>query len=253
LGFNNHGVFMSKNCFQRQFLKASGSFFVGASIAIGTICPIVLTSSRALADSYSVGIPTLAANELQNLANLGITPNTIAFTPNGGWVILYGSNGYDSSNLPQDALTELAAIHNQKSTINTIAFTPSGEWIIIFGGYGYYPSANFPQDALNEITTLNQQKTTINSVTFTPNGEWVIISNNGYHANWSSNFPQNAQNTILTKLNAGDTLQNIAFTPSNGWVLLYQPSLAQLEEILPVEESTNNLIDDIDQNFQAGT
>ena len=68
----------------RQIVKVGGSFFVGASIAIGTLCPIVLNSSRALADDvYSLDIPTDAANELKTLANEGINPKTIAFTPDG--------------------------------------------------------------------------------------------------------------------------------------------------------------------------
>lgn len=77
---------MSNNFLVRQILKAGGSFFVGASIVIGTLCPIVLTSSQALADSTGVNIPSDANKTLGDLILQGITPTTIAFTPNGKWI-----------------------------------------------------------------------------------------------------------------------------------------------------------------------
>ncbi|MHC5824078.1 MAG: hypothetical protein ACYT04_51650, partial [Nostoc sp.] len=105
---------MSNNFLVRQILKAGGKFFVGASIAIGTLCPIVLSSSRVLADSNQQGIPTAAASELQTLANQGINPNTIAFTPNGEWIVLYNNNDAAwSTNFPHDAVNEILALNKQ--------------------------------------------------------------------------------------------------------------------------------------------
>ncbi len=226
---------MSNNFFVRQILKTGSSFLVGTSIAIGTLCPIVLTSSRVLADSsYQVGIRGDAANELQALAKQNITPKTIAFTPNGEWVIIYDGNGYfPSPNFPPDALNQIVTLNKRKSTINTIAFTPKGEWVIIYDGNGYFPSANFPQDALNAIVNVNKQKSIIKSVAFDPNGGWVVLYGIN-NATYTNNISPDAIATIVNVHNIGKTFINIAFTPSNGWVLLYNTPNELASPIVPL-------------------
>ena len=214
---------MSNNFVVRQIVKAGGSFFVGASIAIGTLCPIVLNSSRVLADDiYSLDIPTDAANEFKTLYNQGITPKTIAFTPDGGWVILYNNNEAAWNNIPQDAANVILALNKQGSTINTIAFAPNGGWVIIFDGNHYYPSGNFPQDALdglNKTKSLYLTKS-INTIAFTPDGEWVIIFNgNGYYP--SANFSPDALNELATLNKQGSTIKSVAFSSNGGFVILY--------------------------------
>lgn len=86
---------MSNNFLVRQILKAS--------IAIGILSPIVLNSSQALADTiYTTNIPTEAVDDLKNINERGISPKTITFIPNGGYIILYGKNGVAGStnNIP---------------------------------------------------------------------------------------------------------------------------------------------------------
>ena len=188
---------MSNNFLVRQILKASGSFFVGASIALGTLSPIVLNSSRVLAASAWVGIPNYAARELQTLDNQGIKPKTIAFTPDGEWVILYNKNGAAwSTNFPPNAVNEILALNKQGSTINNIAFTPNGEWVIIYDGNGIINSDNFPQAALDELAALNKQGATISSVAFTNNGGFAIIF--GRNGSYYYKIPQNAINELVS-------------------------------------------------------
>ena len=206
----------------RQILKAGGSLFVGASIAIGTLSPIVLNSSRVLADATYSNIPTDAQNNLNNLDILhqNINAKSIAFTPNGGYAILYKKNDAVGNNLPPAFVSAIQALQQQDSTINTIAFTPSGEGVIIYDDYGYSTSNNFPQDALDELATLNQQGSIINNIAFTPNGEWVIIfDGNGYST--SDNFPQDVLNKLATLNQQGSTINSVAFNPNGGWAILY--------------------------------
>ncbi|MEH1840570.1 MAG: hypothetical protein V7L20_17830 [Nostoc sp.] len=204
-----------------KFKKVTTSFFVGASI--GILSPIIFTSSRALAASSQIGIPTGAATALQTLANQGITPKTIAFAPNAGWVILNGNNGWNSENIPQEAtkLLSTLTLNKQNSTINTIAFTRSGEWVIIYDGNAFSWSTNFPKDVVNQLKTLNQNKSTINTVAFTPNGQWIILSNGGNTANWSTNFPKDAVNEIKAIYKIYPYIKTIAFTPNGAWVIFY--------------------------------
>ncbi len=215
---------MSNNFLVRQIWRVGGRFFVGASIAIGTLCPIVLNSQKVLAYEKGMGVPPDAQQALVNLTLQGEQPNTIAFAPNGGWAILNRTDGYVTNNLPSAALNELATLHQQKSSINSIAFTPQGEWVIIYGTNAYFSSANFPPDALNQLKTINQKKLTINQIAFTPDGNWVIIANNGNNAYWSTNFPQDVIAKIQTIYQQPPTIYqpiiSIAFTPNSEWIII---------------------------------
>jgi len=156
-----------------------------------------------------------------------LTINTIAFAPNGGWVILDGVNGYSTSNnFPPDALSKLTTLNKQGATINTIAFTPNGEWVIVYNGYEYYNSSTFPPDALSKLATINQQKLPINSIAFAPNGGWVIIYNKGKNTYYSTNIPQTLQDEITNLSKQGTfSLINVAFTSNDGFVVLYQDQI----------------------------
>ena len=64
----------------------------------------------------------------------------VGFIADGGWIVLYGSNGFIRSGLPQkveDALTEL---HDEGSEIRQVAFAPDGNWVILFDSNGYWHS-----------------------------------------------------------------------------------------------------------------
>ena len=212
----------------RQTLKTGSSFFVGALMAIGTLCPIVLNSSRALAGySYTSDIPTEAGNDIQALDKQNIHP-TIAFTPTGEWVIIYNDNSaVGSKNFPGDAASEIQALEKGNILINTIAFTPKGEWVIIANNNVPIGSKNFPGDAASVLQTLQKQGSTIDCIAFTPNGEWVIIGNKGFNAYWSKNLPQDVSNEINTILQNYSihgityTIQRVVFAPNGGWGIIY--------------------------------
>lgn len=213
---------MSTHFLVQQIKKAGSSFFVGVSIAIGMITPILLTSSRALAGYAYTNIPTTASNEIKTLNNQNIYPNSVAFTPSGGYAILYGTNNYYTSNIPQQALNVLSSLHKQGSIINSIAFTPKGEWVIIYNNNGIYWSTNLPQDVKDELVKINQQHLNINNVAFTPNGAWVIIANDGYNAFWSSNLPPLVINQITTIFNTPyqSPIESVIFAPNGGWIII---------------------------------
>lgn len=245
---------MSNNFLVRQILKAGSSFFVGASIAIGTLCPIVFTSSRALADyTYTSDIPTEAINIIQTLGSQGINSNTIAFTPAGEWVFLYGRNGaIGSKNFPGDAASVIQTLQKQNVLINTIAFTPKGEWVIIANNNVAIGSKNFPGDAASQLQTLQKQGSTINCVAFTPNGEWVIIANNGFSAYGSNNLPQDVVNQIQTILqnyavnSISYSIQRVAFAPNGGWAIIYNAGANTTSSNVPA------LADTIKTNYPKG-
>ncbi|MBW4597509.1 MAG: hypothetical protein KME46_32590 [Brasilonema angustatum HA4187-MV1] len=226
---------MSKNFLLRQFLKVGGSFLASASIAIGALCPIVLNSSKALADSFQLGIPTEAVNALQSLDSQKINPKAIAFAPNGGWVILYGNNNYNAKNIPQKAVDTLKMLHDQDSrnVINSITFTPAGEWVIVYNNNGLYPSDNFPQVIYDQLLTLHNKKSTIQTIAFAPDGAWVIVyDKNGFTP--SINFPKEANDKLLALNKQAATIQTVintvAFSPNGGFAIIYNTTQYYLSQ-----------------------
>jgi WD40 repeat protein len=217
-------IMMSNNFLVRQIIKTGSSFFVNASIAILTLCPIVLTSVLARADNiYTTDIPKEAIDDIKNINNRGITAKSIAFTPNGGYVILYGKNGfaYSTNNLPQQVLTVLTALRKQDLTINTIAFTPNGEWIIIYKHYYAYSSKNFTQNIIDKISETRLQLFSVNNIAFAPNGAFTIVANlNVSQVYWNNKTPQNLVNKIKEILQTS-TINSIAFTPNGGWIIIF--------------------------------
>src|SRR5438132_788376 len=94
---------------------------------------------------------------------------TLALSSNGGWVVLYGKNGYNSRGLPPHALTKLAELNEQKHNLDFIAFAPKLGWLIIYDSYGY-SSEGLPSDFLSSLHSINQAKRKINLVSSSPSG-----------------------------------------------------------------------------------
>lgn len=216
---------MSNNFLARQIVKAGNNFFVKASITILTLCPIVLTAVPARADvTYTADIQKEAVDDLKRINERGLTPKTIAFTPNGGYVILYGKNGvaYSTNKIPPDALNVLATLNKQDSTINTIAFAPNGEWIVMYDYFKAYWSKNFPQEIVNTLSKIKRQVFIVNNIVFTPNGAWTIIADNlnGSQVYWSSNLSQNVI-VQIKEISQKYAIKDIAFTPNGGWLIIY--------------------------------
>lgn len=54
----------------------------------------------------------------------------VVFSPNGGYVILYGDNGFIQKDIPKDANDKLTELSKLGKKISQIAFAPNGAWVI---------------------------------------------------------------------------------------------------------------------------
>jgi len=57
---------------------------------------------------------------------------SIAFTPDGGWVIFYNKNGYAINGIPQNATNHIVTVANSGYRLTKIAFTPSKGWALLY-------------------------------------------------------------------------------------------------------------------------
>src|SRR5215510_13236981 len=114
--------------------------------------------------------------KLREFVLAGKSVTSVAFTRDGGWVILHGRNeAWWSDRIPKGASEAINELNREGSIIKCIAFTPSGGWVIIYDKNGCWQN-NIPQGALDNLIKLNKTGNTIDLIAFAPNGGWVVIS-----------------------------------------------------------------------------
>jgi len=105
--------------------------------------------------------------KLDELNDEGKEIKCVAFTPDGGWTVLYARNGYSTYGLPQEAVDALSSLNDDDEEIKWIAFTPESGWVILFGGSGFWRSG-LPQEADDALTDMNERAEEIGLVAFAP-------------------------------------------------------------------------------------
>jgi hypothetical protein len=79
--------------------------------------------------SWSDGLPNNILSELQK-TDSDAPISEIAFTPAGGWVVVYGDNGFASNGLPQGVTDALNALHDRGWKIRKVTFGSNDRWIV---------------------------------------------------------------------------------------------------------------------------
>jgi uncharacterized protein YkwD len=122
------------------------------------------------------GIPAGAAQKLGEVVNAGL--KSIAFTPNGGWAILYGNNGYSFANIPDAAAQKLGDLAIAGQSLKSIAFTTDGGWAILYGANGF-AWGGIPDGAVQKLGDLANAGQSLKSIAFGPGGGWAILQEPG--------------------------------------------------------------------------
>ena len=175
-------------------------------------------------------------NAITSIVNKGGSIRSIAFTPQGGFVIIYSTtrqNGLAQFNfyyksIPQEAINELNALSSQTYvTLTDIKFTPNGGFIILFenGSPSYYYSSDTPQALVNDLKAVFSKVgniDTVNQVLFPPQGGVAIVFNR-HNVIYSSDIPQVIAQQFINIVQAArkESITSnitIAFTPQGGLV-----------------------------------
>ncbi len=98
----------------------------------------------------------------------------IAFAPNGGWVILYGRNGYYAHNTSQETINVLNSLRKRDRIINSIAFAPNGGWVVIYNNFGYY-ARNVSQATINSLGRMYKSVSFLSYIAFTPSNASILL------------------------------------------------------------------------------
>ncbi len=120
------------------------------------------------------GIPAAIRARLQAATNdvkkAGGVPRSLAFAPDGGWVLLFDKN-FKQQGLPKD-LTQTLAEHKQRgSAVRCVAFNSRGDWFLLDeGNHCFSNSPDHP--AYKKLQELRAQGEVLQQITFTP-GEYL--------------------------------------------------------------------------------
>jgi subtilisin family serine protease len=176
-----------------------------------------VTTQVVSVDTYrATGVSIATQISLDFYSASGAPIRTIAFTPSGGYTILFGYNGYDSSGVPTAVSNSLGTYASQGFEIKRIDYTPSGGWMILYGK-NLVGCEGFSNPAWSSLTALASQGRRLDEIAFGPNNQWAAIYDGSKYAGQT---PTSLTATLDVMQSAGVTVNDVAFAPSGGWVVL---------------------------------
>lgn len=95
-------------------------------------------------------------------------------------VAIFGSNGYNSNELPVDMRNALSACNKAKQTINDVAVTDVGWWCVVYDNYHY--KGNVPSGLREELAQYASRQEEILSISISENGDFAIVGDKNYYA-----------------------------------------------------------------------
>jgi len=104
-------------------------------------------------------------DKLGELDKAGHKLKSIAFAPEGGWVILYDKSAYYAKGLPELAFDKIVELGKKNAELKSIAFARNGGWAILYNKNSV-AFHNIPKDAEKALNDLTKKGAQIKSVAF---------------------------------------------------------------------------------------
>jgi hypothetical protein len=190
--------------------------------AIGNLqgAPTVLSNGPRFTSASRPGrLPDEAVDTITELVRAGKRIKSIAFTPKGGWIVLFNQYGFWWRGFPKDTVGKLLELNKQRVALKSVAFTPKGGWVVLFNK-NQFSAHNIPDEASKKLEQLGKENVEVKSIAFAPNGGWAVLYNkNGF---FGRNIPEEAQKKLAEFAKGGSDLKSIAFAPDRGgWVIIH--------------------------------
>jgi len=133
-------------------------------------------------DKPANSTPTAVHRSLYDaLVKLGTTVKIehVASFANGGWIIVFDSNGYTYNQISDALLQELKKANDGKKTIRYIGEDRSGNWIMVRlvpGSPGWEASwsAGLPADLISAITNEHNANHSFEAMELYPDDSWFL-------------------------------------------------------------------------------
>ncbi len=121
-------------------------------------------------DFAADGIPAGARAALEEARRDGGTIRSMAFAPDGGWVLLLGA-GFKEEGVPDDLRRTLAEHYQKGVAVRCVTFTSQGDWFLLDDGNECF-SSNTAHPAFRKLLELRSQGRALKWLAFTP-GEYT--------------------------------------------------------------------------------
>jgi hypothetical protein len=161
-------------------------------------------------------VPKALAKVLKDLVSGGSRIDGVAFTPEGGWLVLYDGTGFRAAGVSAQCLAALREAATESRGLRSPSFEANGAFAFVMDGNGSY-RAGIPAWMNEVLVELNVPGQRITSVALTNGGGMVVRGRNG----WSSaGVPQGLVDAMQKAHDGNEQVDFISLSPQGGWVLL---------------------------------
>lgn len=163
--------------------------------------------------------------------------HSVAFTPDGDWVILFGANGVWTSNLQLPATQKLIELM-KGNTLKCVAFTPGGGWCVFWNQNGYQ-AQGIPDAAFERIEHIAKNGGALRSISFSPTGGWVILFNEA--GVYFGGVPPDLAHVLNMAVINRNPVHCVSFTSRGDWFVIAADGLRTSNPNLPVSKELARL------------
>lgn len=183
---------------------------------------IVLLLHVILAQAADDGVHVQSVSEAfakcQELEGQGQQTKCVAFDPKGEWHVVYGRNGYWTSNTNSGVGRHLRDVNAKNEIIRWIAISPTGGHVVLFGENGWIANG-VPPELAAALQRLNSMRVEIQCVSFQKNGGWLILCSGGDFI--GVGIPPKALAELRELKRQRVRFENAAFIGDEGYVIVF--------------------------------
>jgi tetratricopeptide (TPR) repeat protein len=167
---------------------------------------------------YCEGIPDEAKSEIAKLVRSQRRIKSVAFAPNGGFVVLYEKNAFVANGIPDSLRQRLEADRTAGIELNRVTIGSSGGWFVVRDRNGYFGN-NVPQALMDAIRKMNADGEQTSDVALGPNGGWYVLR--GMNGHWCDGIPNAMIDAAKELIAKSKTINHVALSGSGGWCMIY--------------------------------
>lgn len=154
----------------------------------------------------------------QELEAQGHQTKCVAFDPSGEWHLVYGRNGYWTSNTNSRVGRHLRDLNAKNEIIRWIAITPNGGHVVLFGHNGWVANG-VPPEVIAAFQRLTSMQVEIQCIAFQKNGGWLILCNSGDFV--AMDIPSQSLTELQELKQQGVRFENCVFVGEDGYVIVF--------------------------------
>ncbi len=151
-----------------------------------------------------------------NSQNLAL--NSLAVSPAGDWIILFGEIGYSFVQTAPTISETLKKNNTEKNYLKDIDFYENAGWSLITK-HNAYNGNKIPKHIKTKLKAINQAKQTIKCLDFNTTGKGFILF--GYNSFYGKDLPSNFKAKMYELQRRNQEVKYASINENGAWVILY--------------------------------